>query len=99
MTYKITSASSNKSMTTKDPLKDASWGNKYYGVDDCVRIEVPEETQEHREAIERKCELLAKIKSLEDGILYSIIDCDKVFEDKKRAERLLLKQEMKGLSC
>ena len=36
MTYKISSVKAGKTFTTKDPLKDAAWGNQYYGVDDCV---------------------------------------------------------------
>lgn len=97
MTYKITSVKSNASMVTKDHLKDEVWGNSYYNTDDCVRIEIQEETPAQREAMEHRCDLLAKIKTLEDGILYSIIDGDEEWVANKKAQRLLLKQELKGL--
>lgn len=45
----------------------------------------------------RKQELLGQIKDIEGRILYSMIDGDTVWVEKKKAERLVLKNELKGL--
>ena len=102
MTWIVKSVKANKSMTTKDPLKDEAWGNQYYGVDDCECIEVIEETQAQRDANKRKSDLMLQIKSKEDGYIYSLMsgdmfDAKTSWADKKKAEWLLLKQELKGL--
>ena len=48
MTHIISSVKAKTSMVTKDPLKDAAWGNVYYGVDDCIVTEVKDRTPEER---------------------------------------------------
>jgi hypothetical protein len=97
MTYKITSEKANKTMVTKDQLKDAAWGNAYYGVDDCVVTEVVEQTQAELDLIERKSALLAEIQSLEQRIYYSQLDGATEFVASKMAQRATLKAELQGL--
>ena len=46
---------------------------------------------------ERKIELLAQIKALEEGILYSMINGDEVWVENKKAQRIALKQELRAL--
>ena len=95
MTYLISSASSGKSMTTKDPLKDAAWGNEYYGVTDCVRVEVVEPTQADVDKAEalmmKKCEIreleLKNLRKLYDGEDMTAVN----------AERVKLRNEIKAL--
>ena len=46
---------------------------------------------------ERKIELLAQIKALEEGILYSMINGDEVWVESKKEQREILKQELRAL--
>ncbi len=46
---------------------------------------------------ERKIELIAQIKALEEGILYSMINGDEVWVENKKAQRTALKQELRAL--
>lgn len=97
MTFIISSVKANKSLTTKDPLKDATWGNAYYGVDDCIVTEVVEPTQAELDLIERKSSLLAQIKELEGRIYYSQLDGETEWVATKMAQRASLKDELAGL--
>ena len=48
---------------------------------------------EQRIKEERKIELMAQIKALEEGILYSMINGDEVWVESKKEQREILKQE------
>jgi hypothetical protein len=111
MTYILKSVKSGKTFTTKDPLKDAAWGNAYYGVDDCVRIEVVEPTQaeiDKQELLAKKrCEIsaieLKNLRKLYDGIAEMCVllgvDVSKMTEDPTavNAERAKLRAEIQAL--
>ena len=95
MTYKIVSTKANTSMTTKDPLKDVAWGNEYYGVDDCVRIEIPDPTQEELDKVERLSQKRCEITQLELKNLRKIYDGEDITA--VNAERIKLRNEIKQL--
>lgn len=95
MTYVIKSLKANRSMTTKDPLKDAAWGNTYYGTDDCVRIEVSEPTLEELDKIELICTKKAEATHLEIKNLRKLYDGEDITA--VNAERLKLRNEIKQL--
>jgi hypothetical protein len=95
MTYIIKSAKMNKSMTTKDPLKDEAWGNAYYKTDDCVRIEVVEPTAEETAKAELIQAKKAEISALEIKNLRKLYDGEDMTA--VNAERLKLRNEIRKL--
>ena len=95
MTYIIKSPSTNKSMTTKDPLKDEAWGNQYYGVTDCVRVEILDQTQEECERIEVINNKKSEVSALEIKNLRKLYDGEDMTA--VNAERLKLRNEIKQL--
>jgi len=95
MTYRIISEKTNKSLTTKDPLKDAAWGNAYYNTDDCVRVEVKEMTQVEWEHIELMSQKRGEITQLELKNLRKLYDGEDITA--VNAERVKLRNEIKQL--
>ena len=111
MTYKISSVKANNSIVTKDALKDEKWGNEYFDVDDCVRVDIHEPTQADVDKSEllnkKKLEVsaleLKNLRKLYDGIAEMCVllgvDVSKMTEDPTavNAERLKLRNEIKAL--
>ena len=95
MTYIIKSPSTNKSMTTKDPLKDEAWGNAYYGVTDCVRVEVVEPTQAEIDKQDNIIKKKLAVTELELKNLRKLYDGEDMTA--VNAERVKLRNEIKAL--
>lgn len=95
MTYIIKSEKLNTSMTTKDPLKDETWGNAYYKTDDCVRVEIIEPTAEETAKAELIQAKKAEVSALEIKNLRKLYDGEDMTA--VNAERLKLRNEIKAL--
>jgi uncharacterized protein (UPF0262 family) len=96
MTFIISSVKAKTSMTTKDPLKDAAWGNAYYGVDDCVVTIVKEQTKEEIEAIEAaNRELVRKREEAIQALVDGKVSIDYLIANKAKIEAVLAKEVIK----
>ena len=95
MTYIIKSKKAKTSMATKDPLKDEKWGNEYYGVNDCVRVEILDPTQEELDKAEALMMKRAEISQLELKNLRKLYDGEDITA--VNAERIKLRNEIKQL--
>jgi hypothetical protein len=95
MTYKISSVKANNSIVTKDPLKDVKWGNEYFCVDDCVRVDIQEPTQADVDRAELLNQKKLAVASLELKNLRKLYDGEDITA--VNAERIKLRNEIKQL--
>lgn len=91
---KISSVKANNDIVTNDPLKDAVWGNEYFGVDDCVVTEIVEATEEQLLKEKKDADIKAQLEELDRKTIRALREGDTVriadIEDKAKKLRAKL---------